>query len=107
MPPDALLQQISFPEPSVEAIIAFAMTSLVYLVASLLALFFAPRDAKLIAVGIITAVASIGYSGLVGGGAVVVAPTLMKIGVLLVLGGIVTRILDKPQAAVVEEGSHD
>ena len=107
MPPEAFMQQFNFGEPSVEAIIAFAMTSLVYLVATLLALCFAPRDVKLIAVGILTAVASIGYSSLVGGGAAFVAPTLMKIAVLLVLGGIVTRLLDKPQAAAAEEVSHD
>ena len=107
MPPDAFLQQPNFPEPSFEAMAAFVLMSLMYLVVSFVTLFFAPRDIGLITAGIISAVASICYSSLVGGGAAFVAPTLMKIGVLLVLGGIVTRLLDKPQAAAAEEVSHD
>ena len=46
------------------------------------------HESKLILLGLVTAVAGIGYSSMVAGGAAVTAPTLMRISFVLVLGGL-------------------
>jgi len=106
MPPEAFIQGVQFGEPPEEAIFGYAAISIIYLVVSLLALLVIPRNVKLVAVGMITAAASVGYAGIVAGGAIVVAPTLMKLAVVLVIGGIATYLLDG-SSKTVDGGAHD
>ncbi len=69
-------------------------------------------ESRLILLGLVVAVADIGYSGLVSGGAMIPAQTMMKIGFLLVLGGVACSVfgyLDrmKPDKAQPTEGGHE
>jgi len=90
--------QQPFPEhtPSPEAILAFAMITAAYLfLVVVVALSSRVHDLRLIGIGLLTGVASIGYASIVSGGAFLVAPLLMKIAFLLILGGLVTRLLSE------------
>jgi hypothetical protein len=82
------------PAPSEEAIVSFAVITVAYFILVVLVTLSARfHDLRLIGLGLTTAIASIGYTTLVSGGAIVAAPMLMKIAVLLVLGGLTTRLL--------------
>jgi hypothetical protein len=103
--PDVNFTGLPFAEPDDTSIIAFVFVTVIYLALLFLTLFIARREFKLVLLGLLTAVATIGYAGLVRGGALLVTPTLMKLSVLLVLGGIAVQLLsrwDRP-ATVVEE----
>lgn len=110
---ESSFQSFPFPDPA-DAAIAFALVSVFYLAILFLTLFIARREFKLVLLGLVTAVASIGYASLVGGGAILVAPTLMKLAVLLVLGGMAMQLLSRwerprtPQedAPLASEGEH-
>jgi hypothetical protein len=79
---------------SEEAIAAFAVITIAYLVLVVLVTLSSRfHDLRLIGLGLLTAVASVGYMSLVSGGAIVAGPVLMKIAVLLILGGLATRLL--------------
>ena len=106
MPPDSFMQGVTFETPPDEAVFGFVGISVIYLIATLLALLVLPKHVKLIAAGIVTAVASIGYAGMVAGGAIVVAPTLMKLAVVLVLGGIAVPLLDS-STKTADGGTHE
>jgi predicted phage tail protein len=88
-------------QPSIPTVLSYeeavggyaAITALYLLGVAAIVLISWAKDLRLIGLGILTAVASIGYSSLVAGGAVLVAPMLMKLGFLLVLGGIVAQLL--------------
>lgn len=100
--------QLPFPEhtASPEATVGFAMITAGYLfLVVVVALSSKMHDLRLIGIGLLTAVAAVGYSSIVSGGAFVVAPMLMKIAFLLILGGIVTRLVATCGAA--PESRHD
>lgn len=78
------------------SIIAFVLITVIYLVLTGMTLFVARPSFKVLGAGLLTAVAATGYAGLVGGGAALVAPTLMKIAFLLVLIAGASHLLDRP-----------
>lgn len=106
--PSPLLAQFP-PEVSIGG---YAAVTFFYVVLTLGAVWlFNAAGARLIVLGLLTAIAAVGYSGIVGP-SVVVAPTLMKIAFLLVLGGIVVPLLvgaerGRSEQASGEEPSHD
>ena len=83
--------------------IAFGLVSLGFVVISVIILWLVDSyPPKLILLGLVTAVASIGYGGLVGSlipSGMLLAPTLMKIGVVLVLGGVGCSLLESLRGA--------
>jgi hypothetical protein len=86
---------------SPEAMIGYAMiTAIYFFLVVIVTLSSRLHDLRLIGIGLLTAVASIGYTAIVSGGAIVAGPMLMKIAVLLVLGGLATRLLNAPQTTV-------
>jgi hypothetical protein len=106
--PLPVLAQFS-PEVSIGG---YAFVTVFYLVLMLGAMWlFKAAGARLILLGLLTAVAAVGYSGIVGP-SVVVAPTMMKIAFLLVLGGVVVPLVVRadqsgPERTPAEEASHD
>jgi hypothetical protein len=83
-----------------EAIVAYAMITIAYLFfVVVVALSSRVHDLRLIGLGLLTAVASVGYASIVSGGAVVVAPMMMRLAFLLILGGIVTRLMATSSSA--------
>jgi hypothetical protein len=106
--PMPVLAQFS-PEVSIGG---YAFVTVFYLVLMLGAMWlFKATRARLILLGLLTAIASVGYSGIVGP-SVVVAPTMMKIAFLLVLGGVVVPLVVRGgqagrECTTEEEASHD
>ncbi len=90
----------------------YAFVTIFYVVLMLGAVWlFKATGARLILLGLLTAIASVGYSGIVGP-SMVVAPTMMKIAFLLVLGGVVVPLVVRGGQAgrertTQEEASHD
>lgn len=93
-------------EPGGAGIAAFVVVTLVFLAASVAILrYVRAYEAKLILLGLVVAVAATGYGSMIGG-AVALAQTLMKIGVILVLCGAACTLasyLGGPPAAPVQE----
>jgi hypothetical protein len=77
----------------------YATVTLFYVVLTLGVMWlFKPAGARLILLGLLTGIAAVGYAGIVGP-AVVVAPSLMKIAFLLVLGGVVVPLVVRADQA--------
>jgi hypothetical protein len=88
--PELILAQV----PNDVSIGGYAAITVAYLIlVVLVTLTSRTHDVRLVALGLLTAVAAVGYSGMILGPAVVVTPGLMKIAFLLILGGIVVRLL--------------
>ena len=58
---------------------------------------------KLVSLGLVLAVAGVGY-GSMGGGAMVMAPMLMKVSFLLVLGGVACSVFSKLGCGNTDKG---
>jgi hypothetical protein len=86
-------------EPPGEAIAAFILISGALLVIGFLLWSRGKLEMNLILLGLVVTIAAIGYGGLMAPAVIptvaVLAPTLMKLGVLMVLGGIAIGLLDK------------
>jgi hypothetical protein len=90
---------------SEEAIAAFAFITIGYLILVVLVTLSSRfHDLRLIGLGLLTAVASVGYTSLVSGGAVLAGPMLMKLAMLLILGGLATRLLQSNESTAVASG---
>ena len=93
--PVALLAQDHISEGSV---IAFAVISFVYLFLSWIVIRRHCSGSDLIGLGILTAVASAGYGSIVLPTGPLIAPTLIRIAFLLILGGVIQQVFDRRPA---------
>ena len=94
--PVALLAQSHVSD---ESIIAFAVISFVYLILSWLVIRQRCSGSDLIGLGILTAVASAGYGSIVLPTGPLIAPTLIRIAFVLVLGGLIQQVFDRRPAS--------
>ena len=89
----SLLAQIPATPAADTAVVTFILLTVVFLMLVALILQVVPSyDTKLILLGLICAVTATGYISLIPA-AITLAPGLMKIGVLLVLGGLACSLL--------------
>lgn len=89
-----MFEQIPALSPTPEMIIGFILITLGFLVVSTLVVWLVKgREAKFVLLGLVVSVAAIGYASIVSGGAVVIAPMMMRIGFILVLAGIACGLL--------------
>lgn len=78
--------------------VVFLLITLPYLLSLWLTQIFVREGARLIAAGVLTAIAAVAYSSLVLPGGALLAGQLMKLGFILVLGGIGLQALRRHEA---------
>lgn len=79
------------------SVVGFIFISLAYLgLTVVVSLSSRAADIRLIGLGLLTAVAAMGYASVVYGPGMAVAPMMMKLAILLVLGGIALRLFPPP-----------
>jgi hypothetical protein len=85
------------------AIGAFVLISIAYLVLLWLTTYIAMREFKLVGAGLLTAVAAMAYGTLVLPTGPMLAPQMMKLAVVLVLGGLVLSAVDRARGTTPED----
>lgn len=95
MPLPPILAQIHGLEPSVESVFGFVVSTIVFLLLCWAVLRWGRTQAsKLLVLGILFAVVSVGYGALIAMPTVaILAPGLMKIAIILILGGVACSVL--------------
>ncbi len=97
---------IAMPELRAEFVIALLFTSVIYLgLATIVTLISRSNSLRFVGLGLVTSVAGVAYASLVPP-AIVVAPTMMKMGFLLVLGGILVPFWAGASREHSENSSH-
>ena len=94
--------------PHDDIIVGYVLISLIYMVLVMLIWMASSHfDSRLILIGLVTVVASVGYATIVFGPGMAVAPAMSKLGVLLVLGGVAARLLDGDRRQERDVGSSE
>jgi hypothetical protein len=91
----SLVAQMSFMKPESETVVGFVFITLAFLFLSAAVIWMhRTQEARLMLLGILVAVAATGYGTMVAVPTVsLVTPALMKIAVILVLGGVACSVL--------------
>lgn len=82
----------------------FLLVTIAYFALLWLSVSFTRSEFRLIGAGLLTAVAAMAYGCLVFPGGPLLAPQLMKLGFVLVLGGLVLRTLESRETPPSEAG---
>jgi hypothetical protein len=95
MPLAPILAQMDGRIPSVESVFGFMLPTIAFLLLCGAVLRWGRRQAsKLLALGILVAVLSVGYGAMIATPMVaILAPGLMKIAIILILGGVACSVL--------------
>jgi hypothetical protein len=108
MPLPPILAQMYGPEPHVESVLGFVLLTIAFLLLCGGVLRWGRTQAsRLLLLGLLVAVVSVGYGAMIAMPTVaVLAPGLMKIAIILILGGVACSVLPILRGASATEPSN-